>query len=276
MNLIKRIFLFPFLIGCFVATAHAIFILFSEASFSLSWASVLLSCGAMASFMTYLMLAGAASTSRYLPIQLSAAVIGAGMALYDFQLLPSLYTLIFGVLGVFLYVFWYSRLSRSLSAILQKGSKLLEFELVDERGKAFSSQDFIGKKTILLFYRGSWCPLCVAQIKDLSAQYQKLQAQGVNVVMVSPQSQVDSKKLAEKFDVPFVFAFDKNAAAAKKLGIFHKNGTPPGLGESNGGDTVMPTVIICDERGEVLWADQTDNYRVRPEPEMFMQVLGIT
>ena len=38
-------------------------------------------------------------------------------------------------------------------------------------------------------------------------------------------------------------------------------------------DTVMPTVIITDREGRVVWTDETDNYRVRPEPETFLQVL---
>jgi hypothetical protein len=39
-------------------------------------------------------------------------------------------------------------------------------------------------------------------------------------------------------------------------------------------DTVMPTVIITDDEGKIIFADLTDNYRVRPEPETFMRVLS--
>jgi hypothetical protein len=35
----------------------------------------------------------------------------------------------------------------------------------------------------------------------------------------------------------------------------------------------MPTVIIVDKEGKILWTHETDNYRVRPEPETFLQVL---
>ena len=37
-------------------------------------------------------------------------------------------------------------------------------------------------------------------------------------------------------------------------------------------DTVMATVIALDENGVVLFGDETDNYRVRPHPGMFLQV----
>jgi len=38
-------------------------------------------------------------------------------------------------------------------------------------------------------------------------------------------------------------------------------------------DTVMPTVIIVNAEGEILFADQTDNYRMRPEPDTFLRIL---
>lgn len=38
-------------------------------------------------------------------------------------------------------------------------------------------------------------------------------------------------------------------------------------------ETVLPTVIITAAGGRILWADETDNYRVRPEPKLFLTVL---
>ncbi len=37
--------------------------------------------------------------------------------------------------------------------------------------------------------------------------------------------------------------------------------------------TVFPTVIVLDAKGVVRWIDQTDNYRVRPEPDTFVPLL---
>ena len=44
-------------------------------------------------------------------------------------------------------------------------------------------------------------------------------------------------------------------------------------------DTVQPTVLITAAGGNLLFADQTDNYRVRPEPDVFLAELdraGVT
>jgi hypothetical protein len=38
-------------------------------------------------------------------------------------------------------------------------------------------------------------------------------------------------------------------------------------------ETVLPTVIITAVGGRILWAHETDNYRVRPDPDVYLAVL---
>jgi peroxiredoxin len=84
--------------------------------------------------------------------------------------------------------------------------------------------------------------------------------------LISPQSIKKNQALASRFDVPMVFLRDRNSAAARQLGILHRWGTPMGLqllGYES--DTVMPTIVITDAQGQIVFSDQTDNYRARPE-----------
>jgi len=93
-------------------------------------------------------------------------------------------------------------------------------------------------------------------------------------VMISPQTHKFTKGLAKKFDVSFDFLTDENNRAAQALGIASPNGLPMGmqvLGYDS--DTVLPTVIITDTGGKILWVHETDNYRIRPEPETYLAVL---
>ena len=72
----------------------------------------------------------------------------------------------------------------------------------------------------------------------------------------------------------FDFLTDEGNKAARILGIESENGIPLGmqmLGYDS--ETVLPTVIITDENGRVIWTHETDNYRVRPEPDVFLKVL---
>lgn len=181
------------------------------------------------------------------------------------------------LLGWLAYVFWYSRFGKRTSTILQTGKFLPGFDLENVNRQKINTSAFKGNPNIFMFYRGNWCPLCMAQIKEIAGQYKELERRGVNMNLISPQPHKFTKGLAKKYSVNFNFLVDVNNKAAKKLGIFHKNGLPFGmqvLGYAT--DTVMPTIIITDKNGKILFADLTDNYRVRPEPETFLQILDGT
>jgi len=174
-----------------------------------------------------------------------------------------------------MYLTWYSKFdNRSENTILKIGQTLPDFQLENGQTKTVSSKKFRGNPSIYLFYRGNWCPLCMAQIKEIAGQYKELEKRGVNMVLVSPQPHKNTASLAEKFQVGFHFLVDKGNQVAQQLNILSKNGLPFGfqaLGYDS--DTVMPTIIITDKNGKILFADLTDNYRVRPEPSTFFKIL---
>ncbi len=80
--------------------------------------------------------------------------------------------------------------------------------------------------------------------------------------------------LADRFDVPMRFCVDAGNRIARQLGIDHAGGVafmmePFGYGR----DTVLPTVLIADPEGTIVFVDLTDNDRARPEPSSFIAAL---
>lgn len=178
------------------------------------------------------------------------------------------------LIGWTAYVHWYSKLKRPDAPKLVVGEKLPAVTLYDLNGRPVPASDFAGQKTLYIFYRGNWCPFCMAQIREIAGQYRQLAERGVQVVLVSPQPQEKTAVLARKFDAPMRFLVDKDNAAARKLGIAHEHGIPAGY-ELLGYDaeTVLPTALLVDENGRILHADLTGNYRIRPEPAQFLRIL---
>lgn len=176
--------------------------------------------------------------------------------------------------GWLLYIKWFSVFKDRENKTLKEGSQLPEFQLENSEKQTITSTSFLGNSSIFLFYRGNWCPLCMAQIKEITEQYKTLDKLGVCTVFISPQPHTQTKNLADKFDLNLHFLVDYKNKVAKQLGIFVKNGIPAGfqlLGYDS--DTVLPTVIITDKKGAIIFTDLTDNYRVRPEPEVFIKII---
>lgn len=178
-----------------------------------------------------------------------------------------------GFLGPQLYIQWYSRFADRESSRLVTGAVLPALNLRTTDGRTVTTTEFFAGRTLWLFYRGNWCPVCVAQVRELAAQYRELEKRGVRVLMISPQPASGSARLATSVAAPMTFLQDSNNNLARALGIVDEQGLPMGL-QALGYDSAvpMPTVILT-EGGKVIWRDLTDNYRVRPEPDVFLKVL---
>jgi len=246
----------------------------------LTWGGVLLTTAPFLIVLSWIMISqNVARTSARFPTLIVMGLIGVifavrGYVLGGSSLAPVL--AVGGFAGFLVYAYWYSSFHRAASQ-LRVGQALPGFELRDTADNTVTSGSLTNKPTVWIFFRGNWCPLCMAQIKELVAQYQQLKELGVRVALVSPQPHRFTKGLAKRFDVPFDFLTDENNRAARLLGIAHPHGLPAGmqvLGYDS--DTVLPTVIITDVGGKILWAHETDNYRVRPEPGTYLEVLRQT
>jgi peroxiredoxin len=178
-----------------------------------------------------------------------------------------------GLVAVNFYVYGYSRFAARVDSPLRKGAALPSFSLWDN-GVQVSSSVLAAQPALWIFYRGNWCPLCMAQIREVAAQYRELSRRGVHVYMVSPQPEANSAALSRRFDAPMRFLTDRNNEAARALGICEDHGLPMGL-QALGydSDVPRPTVLITERDGTLIYCDMTDNYRVRPEPADFLAVL---
>lgn len=269
-KLLKRYFPLPYVAALFVGGIYCLYQL-TVTDGQLAWIGASVAVLPMMLLFAYIGTGLTARSRRYSPFQLAAAVLGSVLVALDFHLQAAILAWGLGLVLGFVYVFWYVPVDRSPSRI-KVGKPLPAANFVSIQGQVVTTASN-GKAQVWLFVRGNWCPFCVAQVKELAAAYQELADLGAEVFMVSPQSQQQSQKLANKFQVPIQFLVDDKAAGAKALGIEHLSGMPAGLPGGFDEDSVLPTVVITDSSGVVIYADQTNDYRVRPEPELFVQAL---
>ncbi len=240
------------------------------------WAWVLLALAPALLFFVWLFALDVARTAQAITLALGLALFSAlaMMVQGGSDLEQWLWVLAAGVGGTALYKFWYSSFGPRDTAILKVGAQLpaLSFERPD--GTVFETGQS-GQPQLMIFYRGNWCPLCMAQVKEIAGLYRQLADKGVAVMLISPQPHGNTAALAQRFDAPMTFLVDKDNRMARRLGIEAQQGLPSGL-ELMGydSDTVMPTVLITDAHNRIIYADLTSNYRIRPEPDAFLAVLA--
>jgi len=272
MGALKRYFPIPYLILASVAIGHIITHLVRVPEAGLAWVGALVAVAPLAVFMSSLVLFQRARTSRNQYPLLALALVGTVVSFVGFESPASWYALFLGLIGTFAYVFWYSILDRPVQSVLSVGATLPELELFDDEGNPVTAT--AGKHGLYMFIRGNWCPLCMAQVKEIAAQYRELEARGVEVFLISRQPAANTRALAKRFDAPIRFCVDEDGRLARQLGIEHLGGVPF-LMEPLGydADSVLPTVLITDPSRRIIFSDLTDIYRVRPELSAFLAAL---
>jgi len=278
MNLLKSLFVSLYMMAAMAVTVFAVRELLSSHDY-ITWGGVLLVTAPFMMVISWLMMfRSVARTSAHLPILIVLGVAGIVLAGWGYlqggsPVAPVL--AVAGLVSFLIYDYWYSGFGDRHSSQLELGQQLPQFELKDTAGNVVTSTSLTDKPAVWIFYRGNWCPLCMAQIKEIAGQYQQLQDMGARVALISPQPHKFTIGLAKKFDVAFDFLTDEDNRAARALKIDSPNGIPMGmqvLGYDS--ETVMPTVIITAAGGRILWAHETDNYRVRPDPDVYLAVLS--
>lgn len=275
MHRIKSIYLSLYLTAIMASLVTAIWQL-STAPESTAWWGVVVAAAAPVMFFSVLMIfRPTARTGDGLWWFPGAGVLGTAIAVTLGGVgLPAIIAAVVGIPMALLYTRWYSRFNARDTQHLAPGRNLPALTLHDTRGQTLTTAELVEKPALWMFYRGNWCPLCVAQIGEVAAQYRQLAERGVAVHLVSPQPQDHSPKLSQRFDAPMRFLVDRNNDAARALGILAEGGLPMGmqaLGYDS--DVPMPTVFITAAGGRVVYSDLTHNYRVRPEPAEFMAAL---
>ena len=104
--------------------------------------------------------------------------------------------------------------------MLKPGDKMPSFEVVDQDGNKVTSENLLGKKTIIYFYPKDNTPGCTAEACNLRDNYQALIDQGYNVVGVSKDSAASHRKFADKFSLPFTLLSDPSTTMLQDFGAW--------------------------------------------------------
>ena len=128
--------------------------------------------------------------------------------------------------------------------MIKVGDKMPDFEVVDQDGNKVSSNDLVGKRTIIYFYPKDNTSGCTAEACNLRDNYAALTAQGYNVIGVSKDSAASQRKFADKYDLPFTLLSDTSTQMLQDFGAWGE--------KKMYGKTVKGTIrrtFIFDENG---------------------------
>lgn len=124
-------------------------------------------------------------------------------------------------------------------------------------------ESLAGDFGVILFYRGSWCPYCNAQLRAFQRARGKLAEAGIRIVALSVDDAATSEKLAADLELGFPLGHSANALEVAELTGAFVNPDPVYL---------QSTGFVLDPEGKVVVSVYSSSAIGRLVPE---DVLGL-
>jgi peroxiredoxin len=106
------------------------------------------------------------------------------------------------------------------------GSKAPDFRSLDSDGREFRLSMLAGSRVLLKFFRGTWCPYCVADLRLWDEQREELRALRLKLVAVSHDSAGELRQFKSKHGWDVTLVADDDLEIIRRYNLQNHNFTP--------------------------------------------------
>lgn len=113
----------------------------------------------------------------------------------------------------------YAQSAEQVSPVLT-GTQIPDVTVRNSEGKQISLNSLIQEKpTVLIFYRGGWCPYCSQHMAELQQIEDEIVDIGYQIIAVSPDQPEYLRESREEYDLSYSLYSDSPMTASKAFGI---------------------------------------------------------
>ncbi|MBN8568198.1 MAG: AhpC/TSA family protein [Ignavibacteria bacterium] len=164
------------------------------------------------------------------------------------------------------------------------GEKIPDVTLKNAKGEPVSLTTLAGEKqTILVFFRGGWCPYCNKQLMGLQKIESDLTALGYQIVAITADKPEKISETVTNDELKYTILSDNNSDASIAFGIAFKvddatvekyKGYNLDLDEASGNSNhilPVPSVFILDKQGKIKYEYVNPDYKVRLDENKLLE-----
>lgn len=175
---------------------------------------------------------------------------------------------------------WLRREGIELKA-LQVGERAPSFRLPDQYGRLVNLNSLLQiGPTVLLFYRGHWCPFCSLTLREYQRAMSRFTSLRATVVAISPQAAPATSETAQLVGPGLQLLSDVGSHVARAYGLAFDLPAPlkalyegeyatplPSINADGGWTLPIPATYLIDQNGRVISAHVDVDYRRRTDPQ---------
>lgn len=159
------------------------------------------------------------------------------------------------------------------------GEKIPALTLKSLENKDVNVTELISKKrTVLVFYRGGWCPYCNAHLAALAEAEKELLDLGYQIIAISPDAPKNLKGTDDKEKLNYLLLSDSAGEFSKAIGIAfqapenYKAILNKGSEGVNSSFLPVPAVFILNVNAEIEFEHITPNFKNRISNDLLIAV----
>ena len=164
------------------------------------------------------------------------------------------------------------------------GDRIPSVQVADSDGRQIDLSELTAEKpTVIIFYRGGWCPYCTTHLGAVGAVESRLIDMGYQVIAISTDRPEKVGESEEEHDFTYRLLSDSKMDAARAFGIafkvddetieqYHEYGID--LVDASGEThhlLPVPAVFIAGTDGVIRYAYSNPDYTIRLEPEGLLE-----
>ena len=160
------------------------------------------------------------------------------------------------------------------------GEKIPNITLSDVSGKKINLLELASQKpSVIVFYRGGWCPYCNLHLSELQAMEPDIIKAGYQIIAISPDSPESLQASVSKNKLNYILLSDNHTEASRRFGLaFQASERYADLlikasADQNKNVLPVPAVFVVNPEGEILFEHINPDYKKRLKGSMLLAVL---
>jgi peroxiredoxin len=167
---------------------------------------------------------------------------------------------------------------------LGKGQSIPNGELTTLEGKKVDLQTLVSRKpSVLIFYRGGWCPYCNLQMGQLVKVEPDLRKIGYQVLAITPDKPESLRESLGKHGIHYTLLSDRKMEVTRQFGLAYRldaqtldkmKGFGVDLEKATGNslhELPVPAAYVVDTRGIIHFVYYNPDIKVRVDPQELLK-----
>lgn len=153
---------------------------------------------------------------------------------------------------------------------LQVGYRMPAMNLLTTESRLVTTQDLIAQApSLLIFYRGWWCPSSKSQLDEIIRDYENLSRAGLTIFAASVDSPSDAVSLQQRVGNKITVLCNVPESLLDDIGIRDQRGAPwydQILFGAKKQEIAMPSALVIDTAGKIVFVYRSTRVDDRPRP----------